>query len=645
MKTLLLFALAVVPICAQIPAGSIWAINSGATSANVNGGLFDTGATFGITDGVGASATGNAPTLSSATYTFVAGDVGAWVYIVSNASGGANVFRGWCPIASQSGGTATLNATIGACVRHDPVARTYTVSTVAGIASGASPTAITFGVDYSQGTAAICAITDLVIDGTTNTDVSSAGCPFAVNHIGNGLKVASGTGFTQTWFAIKSIQAGPKARLDTSAGTLSSTGGVANLGGALSMASTLDDDVFEKGVAGNDFLVKGGTYALGETVSISVTGGTQNPIRIIGFNAMRGDNPTGSTRPTFTVSGTTVFTTTSNWDIHYMIFTGAGSGSTVSVGGGSRNTYSKFINTSTTAALNAFNVAAADAYISNCEMISYRGRGVTFAAAGTLINSYVHDSDVGVMLGSSGVVVTIINTLIVDNVTAAVSSNAAVASGTLIANSTLVGSTQTARGTGVNLITGVTDVRLVNNIITGFVTGVTHADAQSIGLDMNNVYYGNTNNSNANWPISASSTTTVNPTFSGVTYYPPSGGSSATSTSATLEDGAANFSGIVDGVDFALITGGSGTGFPASPTKFLILSHDTTHLTLSSNLTSTGSGSAITYIVSQGHNYAIGAGLAGLGAPATFPGGYTPSTVDPGAAQRPGGSTARTVIY
>ena len=61
----------------------IWEIRPGSGSDN-NGGGFDPSQTAGmLTDGAATSATGTAPVFTSASYNFVGGDVGAWVYIAS----------------------------------------------------------------------------------------------------------------------------------------------------------------------------------------------------------------------------------------------------------------------------------------------------------------------------------------------------------------------------------------------------------------------------------------------------------------------------------------------------------------------------------------------------------------------------------
>src|SRR4051812_38653539 len=121
-----------------------WDVQPGGSSANSGG--FDTGVSGFPTDGAATSATGTSPVFSSASYSFVAGDVGALIYI----QGGGNWYPGWYPIVSVSAGAATLSA-------------------VAGISSNSSATGATWGVDYSQSASPHISFTDLVIDATTNT--------------------------------------------------------------------------------------------------------------------------------------------------------------------------------------------------------------------------------------------------------------------------------------------------------------------------------------------------------------------------------------------------------------------------------------------------------------------------------------------
>ena len=78
-------------------------------SDSANGGCFDPGkvSAGGFTDGAATSATGNSPVFSSASYNFVAGDVGAWLYIDS----GTNWIPGWYQIASVASNVATIATT------------------------------------------------------------------------------------------------------------------------------------------------------------------------------------------------------------------------------------------------------------------------------------------------------------------------------------------------------------------------------------------------------------------------------------------------------------------------------------------------------------------------------------------------------
>src|SRR5258708_6538172 len=109
------------------------------------GGFFDPNLATGVADLAATSATTVSPVVTSATYTFVAGDVGAWLYIKS----GSNWTPGWYPIASVSAGAATLTAGVGTAILSN-----FTANTAAGCATTGSPTSGTGSIDYSQQNAA-----------------------------------------------------------------------------------------------------------------------------------------------------------------------------------------------------------------------------------------------------------------------------------------------------------------------------------------------------------------------------------------------------------------------------------------------------------------------------------------------------------
>jgi hypothetical protein len=282
-------------------ASTISEIQTGGNDAN--GGSFDPGNANFAADGAATSATGSSPVFSSASYTFVAGDVGAWVYIKS----GTNWTPGWYQIASVAGGVATLTASVGAAVIFRggaySLADDLIPSTVAGCATTASPTGATFGVDYSQQALPQFTFTDMVIDGTTNTKFTSVANPVGKNFVGNSINVTSGTGFTVQRVQVVSTS-GTTATCDKSLGTLSSTGGNGKLGGAyLTWGTPLSSSTLV--IAGNRVFSKSGTYTITSAIALGSSGDdTSGAIRFQGYQTVRGDN-TG-TRPVLTSSTNSV---------------------------------------------------------------------------------------------------------------------------------------------------------------------------------------------------------------------------------------------------------------------------------------------------------------------------------------------------
>lgn len=164
------------------------------------------------------------------------------------------------------------------------------------------------GTDRSQQAAAFTTYTDLVIDGTTNTDMTSAAHPFTAADVGNIVVITGGTGFTTQRVQITSIPSGVIARCDKSLGTLSSTGGTGGLGGALATPGKGSGLM----VGGNTLHIKAGTYSI-TSASTNVAGGclslpagaATTPIRVIGYQTTHRD---GGTRPLLQASGISTFT-------------------------------------------------------------------------------------------------------------------------------------------------------------------------------------------------------------------------------------------------------------------------------------------------------------------------------------------------
>lgn len=201
-----------------------------AGAAETNSGGFDPSLTAGmLTDLAATSATGTAPVVTSATYTFVAGDVGHFLYIAA----GTNWTPGWYPIASVTAGAATLTASVDS-LRGGALLANNTPLTTSGCATTASPTGGTFTIDYSHGTAPFLSLTDLA--STASTTVTSASAPFTPVMIGNLIRLASATGSPvadsagSRYLAITTYTDASNVVVDKQSGTY--TAGVAKVGGS-----------------------------------------------------------------------------------------------------------------------------------------------------------------------------------------------------------------------------------------------------------------------------------------------------------------------------------------------------------------------------------------------------------------------------
>jgi hypothetical protein len=268
---------------------TIWEVQTGG-SDTANGGAFDPSQTAGmLTDGAATSATGASPVFSSASYTFVAGDAGDWVYIAS----GTNWIPGWYKIASVSGGNATLVATIGQAVKSIGIP-----TTVLGCATTASPSSATWTIDRSQQGAVHQSYTDLASSGAGLT-VSSAAHPFNKQDVGNAIRVTSGTNFTAGIYVIASVDV---SHVATVVGAGNITSGVGSSGnGALGGALASPGYGVSQMLPSNWCFVKSGTYTItttspGAAGPVKYSPGSDatgaNPSRIIGYGSVRGDNGT-----------------------------------------------------------------------------------------------------------------------------------------------------------------------------------------------------------------------------------------------------------------------------------------------------------------------------------------------------------------
>ena len=495
------------------------------------------------------------------------------------------------------------------------------------------------GTDYSTQDAAQFVPTDLA-NLSASTTLTSATGGFTAAMVGNVIHITAGTNFVTGWYEITVYTDTNTVTLDRTANaTLNASAGTGYVGGALNVGGSLEDNFFEE-ISGanaadgitvyfyNNASTSTVTFTPSEVITIAGAGGTQAPIKIIGYKTTRGDNPTGTSRPTIAL-GSNAWTLGDNLELYNLIGTGTATGM-ITTGTSTKIINCKFINSSTTVDRNSISIASnIGNFIFNSEIINYRGKCINTTTGGSnIIGCYLHDSDIGIKLATTSGATQIVDNIIESNVTIAILSTGAATGNFVIFGNTLYGSEQKT-GTGISLATGTTNTRILNNIIYGFATGVSHADTQTVGYDDYNDYYNNTNDVSAagQWQ-KGSNDQALDPTFTSVAQVT---GTTATYAGSTLTDAAASFANVVDNQDFVLIV--SGTGLTTANCQYLITSHTTTTVTTSQDA-GESSASNWVYQVTTGRNFAIGTNLKAKGFPGAFQAGLTTGYTDIGGVQR-----------
>lgn len=290
----------------------VWQVQNGG-SDTLNGGAFRGGANLTTPSAPTVTPSASGGTVAASTY-----------YVVLTLSDG----NGETPKSAQTAVTtsgATASFTVTSPTDPVSVGATWNVyvgttsggpyfSQGTGLAFGANRTVTTTppttgtqapGVDYSQQAAAQVALTDMIIDGTTNTLFTSATLAGSAAYVGNVINVTGGTGFTVQRVEITGVSSAGKYTVERSLGTLSSTGGTGNLGGALATPGMADG----LAVSGNGLFIKYSVTAYSVSASASVSGGrlaTGNLRFIVGYDTTRGKNNADANRPTLAASAASV---------------------------------------------------------------------------------------------------------------------------------------------------------------------------------------------------------------------------------------------------------------------------------------------------------------------------------------------------
>lgn len=285
---------------------------------------------------------------------------------------------------------------------------------------GFDPTSGTPGTDYSQQAAAQVAYTDLVIDGTTATNCTSAGTPFTSAHVGNIINITGGTGFTVQRVQIMSVAAGV-ATCDKSLGTLSSTGGTGNLGGALATWQALSALV----VAGNKAFVKysasyaaqTATWALTPMAGSSVSG-VYRPVVIASYDTDRTVDNTDSNRTLITTAtnSTALITGLASNHIQFWNFrfsNTAGTRAAMLANGTTISTNCQFwrckfdgftsvINETGSTAADHFNASLYYCELTNCTGFAIQIYSANMIGAWMFVGNYIHNNAGGFNIPNLG---------------------------------------------------------------------------------------------------------------------------------------------------------------------------------------------------------------------------------------------------
>ncbi|HHA18180.1 MAG TPA: hypothetical protein ENK70_00545 [Methylophaga sp.] len=266
------------------------------------------------------------------------------------------------------------------------------------------------GTDYSQQDAPEVVFTDAVIDAADATKATSILTPFTALHEGNTVYWGSGVGYTVQRAQILDVTAGV-ATFDKALGTLGSTGGNGNLGGAM----TLINENIEIGEAGHHFYIKqDGTHTLVSDIVTLNDATAINPMKFIGYKDTRGDAYANgavvvANLPVISGGAYGIIATASQYLIfQFLDMTGAGL-YTIRLDRWTRLHGCKITNTSGTAAQYAVWSGNRDNIIHDCKISCALGFGTRHSTSDRMSGCYITDCNIGIETGSTN---SILNTII-----------------------------------------------------------------------------------------------------------------------------------------------------------------------------------------------------------------------------------------
>ena len=495
---------------------------------------------------------------------------------------------------------------------------------------GFDPTIAGAGTDWSLQNAAQYPLVAIATGGAGATFLTALA---SADMVGNIAHVISGVNFTPGWYQIISVVAGVSVTCDANLATGVGANGVINIGGAMSLGSILDNDFFQLvPVPGNTIWIKKGNYTLGENIVAHAVGTLVLPIYIIGYKAVRGDEPIGDDRPHIDTQGFTWALGTNSFNKLYNLdIYGAVNGTLLNVGSKSVLYNCKATNNTSVASRNAISIGGGS-YLIGVEAICSRGNCVN-SASGSIIGCYFHHSRAGIVISNTNTTL-MLNCLIENCWVNAISLNFGAGStyGRIIVN-TLIGFTgiYTAIGIAISDASAANsyfDI-IANNIIWGFAAGlILNVDVEYFPVMFNDFFNNTIDVTNR---VERIHCLALDPQFKNVTEIT---GATATTAGFILTQLGADFSTVVDNRDYCYIISGAGV----TVGMYLIVGHTIDTLTLDIAPGDSAVANKV-FQVTTNHDYRIGANLKGQGFPGTIPVYPFPTlgNMDIGALQEAGG--------
>lgn len=254
-----------------------------------------------------------------------------------------------------------------------------------------NPNIVGAGTDYTQADLPIASGADGDCNNST-TFTANGSTPFTAQMVGNAIHI-SGAGYTTSWYEIRTFNSTSSVVLDrnpTSAGGHPTTGAY-KIGGAITDPSA---GMFALLASSSITYVKKGTYSWGTSAVNLSTNACAGGVR--GYKTTRDDNPSGSDRPTITLTG--AMTVGNNSVLKDLIITTSIAADAITGGNACSFINLKVSQTAASTRTAIFTTANTASLALGCEVNCTNGYG--FNSITRCVSCYAHDSVHGFWMGN-----------------------------------------------------------------------------------------------------------------------------------------------------------------------------------------------------------------------------------------------------